>query len=154
MNDSPDASARDGIHQLETLMAHVEFAVSHLTIDSIIAFVAAGQQLRGRFMSINSVANPGARDLMHRHGHRQVGQMNAANTNTHIAIRYPNTLGAQRARFSMLMYTDLIPIARNQLIRNTRMTGRSVGNPTHDPCPPAQLTRRNHEQQPKPSNPV
>ena len=37
-------------------------------------------------MSINSVANPSVLDLMNRHGLQQVGQMNAANTNTHIAI--------------------------------------------------------------------
>ena len=46
MNDSSDVSARDDIQKLETQMAHVEFAVSHLTIDSEIAFVAGGQGFR------------------------------------------------------------------------------------------------------------
>ena len=46
MYDSSDALARNDIHKLETQMAHVEFAVSHLTIDSEIAFVAGGQGFR------------------------------------------------------------------------------------------------------------
>ena len=58
MNDSPDALARGGIHKLETRMAHVEFAVSHLTIDSEIAFLAGVQQLRGLGMALNAVAYP------------------------------------------------------------------------------------------------
>lgn len=154
MNDSPDASARDGTHKLETLMAHAEFAVSQPTIDRKIAFLAGGQQQRRLCIAINSVATPGVLGLMHRHALQHLGQLNAASANTHIAIRYPATLGAQRARFSKLMYTDLIPAKRNEITRNTRKTGRSVGNFPYDPCPPAQLTRRHHEQQPKPANPV
>lgn len=154
MNDSPDASARDGTHKLETLMAHAEFAVSQPTIDSKIAFLAVGQQQRRLCMAINSVAIPDVLGLMHRHGLQHLGQMNAASANTHLAIRYPATISAQRAHFTMLRSTDQIPAKRNEITRNTRKTGRSVANPTHDACPPAQLSRRNHEQLSKPANPV
>lgn len=154
MNDSTDASARDGIHKLETLMAHAEFAVSQSTIDSKIAFLASKQKLTDLCLALDSVANPGVLNLTHRHGLQQVGRLSVANANIHTANRYPTTQGVQRAYFTKHISTDLIPAKRNELMRNTRKTGRSVGNPPYDPCPPAQLTWRNYEQISKPENPV
>ena len=92
--------------------------------------------------------------LMHRHGLQQVGRLSVANVNIHTANGYPATQGAQRVRFPKLTSPDLIPTKRNEIWRNTRKAGRSVGNPPYDPCPPAQLTWRNYEQISKPENPV
>jgi len=47
-----------------------------------------------------------------------------------------SSLGAQCVRFIKLTSPDLIPAKRNEILRNTRKTGRSVGDPPHDPCPP------------------
>lgn len=154
MNDSPDASARYGTHKLETLMAHAEFVILQPTIDSKIAFLAGGQQQRRLCIAINSVATPGVLGLMYRHALQHLGQMNAASANTHIAIRYPAYSGAQHTHFTKLISTVQISAKRNQFMRNTWKTGRSVANHTHDPCSPTQLSRRNHEQQRKPANPV
>lgn len=110
-------------------MAHAEFAVSQPTIDSKIVFLAGGQQQRRLCIAINSVATPGVLGLMHRHALQRLGQMNVANANTHIAIRYPATIGAQRTHFTKLISTDQISAKRNQFMRNTWKTGRSVANP-------------------------
>ena len=84
-------------------------------------------------MAINSVANPGVLDMMHRHGLQQVGRLSVANANIHTANGYPATQGAQRVRFPKLTSPDLIPTKRNEIMRNTRKTGRSVGNPLMTP---------------------
>lgn len=115
-------------------MAHAEFAVSQPTIDSKIAFLAGGQQQRRLCIAINSVETPGVLGLMHRHALQHLGQMNAASANTHIAIRYPANSGAQRTQFTKLISTDQISANRNQFMRNTWKTGRSVANSTHAPC--------------------
>ena len=63
-----------------------------------------------------------------------------------------SSLGAQCVRFTELI-SDLIPAKRNEILRNTRKTGRSVGDPPHDPCPPPENPRRNHEEPSEPRNP-